>query len=224
MLGAEYMNEKHFYSQLGDFEKSKKGYNKIKELTDIYNMKMSDGKWNGMMCMNLRKRPVFCMPVSNSIYKSNIVDKNEPKKIISVEELKFDTKKMCLLPGLGVDSVSLSWKNFTDTFSNNSNALKDACASICVNLPEGKCIIELICLPTHSINEMYRLRIAISINNQIIDIVNVDTPSDTKEWSMNVLRCFASARTEFSLNEESMIVLKLSLLEPGIVLSKIIIY
>lgn len=226
VLGAAYMNEKHFYARLGNFNKSKMAYEKIKELTDIYNKKISGGKWNGIISMNPRNRPVFDMPDSNlhNDKEELTVNKIKPIKIISVNELIFDTTKLCLLPGLGVGGVSLSWKNFNGRLYNEADALQAPDASIRLNLPKGRRTVELICLPTHSINETRGLRTAVSINGRLVDIVDVNTPSKSDEWSKNVLRGFSSAKTEFTLNEDSSIDLHLSLLDPGLAISKIIIY
>lgn len=226
VLGAAYLNEKHFYARLGKYEMSKQAYEKIKELTEIYNKKISGGKWNGIMCMNPRNRPVFDMPDSNSHNdkKELTVNKRKPIKIISVNELIFDTTKLCLLPGLGVGGASLSWINFTDRSFDESNALQAPGASVRLNLPKGKRTVELICLPTHSINETRGLRTAISINGRLVDIVDVNTPSKSAEWSENVLRGFSRTKTDFILDEDGMVDLHLSLLDPGLAISKIIIY
>ncbi|MGK9477827.1 glycosyl hydrolase 115 family protein [Melioribacter sp. OK-6-Me] len=226
ILSAAYMNEKIFYARMGDYQKASRAYNEIKKLTDIYNTKIANGKWNGMISMNPRNRPVFNAPDSmNNFYKSVSKDNRlKPIKIIYVRELKFDTTKLCLLPGLGIDGESLSWKNFTGPIYDEGNALDAPTASIQLQLPSGKHIIELICLPTHSVNETRGLRTAISIDNRLIDIIDVNTISGTAEWSLNVLRGFASARTEFNLNVNSMVKLQLSLLDPGLSISRIIIY
>ncbi len=68
--GAAYMNHKFLYWNLAatasdENEKAKyellasESFHKIEELTDFYNTKLSDGKWNKMMSMHPRNLPVF---------------------------------------------------------------------------------------------------------------------------------------------------------------------
>jgi hypothetical protein len=54
--------------------------------------------------------------------------------------------------------------------------------------------------------------------------VDVNSPSGTEIWSKNVIRGYSSAKTSFVLKETGMVDLKLSLLDPGLAISKILIY
>lgn len=226
VLSAAYMNEKHFYAKRGDAEKSIKAYNEIRKLTEIYNNKIAGGKWNGIMSMNPRNRPVFDMPeIKNENQNFSSSNKQlKPIKSISVNELTFDKNKLCLLSGLGVDGVGLSWIKFDNPSYNNENIKNAPNASIKLELPEGRRIIELICLPTHAINKERSLRVEICLNNNRLAIIDFSTNSVTEKWSKNVIRGYSSAKTEFDLKKKSMVDLQLSLLDPGLVISKIIIY
>lgn len=226
VLGAAYMNEKHFYAQMGDADKSMHAYDDIKKLTYIYNEEIADGKWNGIMDMSPRNRPVFGMPEIKKQNSKSVSHNNQLKPIrtISVSELTFDSTMLYLLPGLGVDGVSLSWTNFNNPSYNEEKAESAPSASIKPELPEGRRIIELICVPTHAINEGRALRTAICLGDDPPVIVDVNTPSKTEAWSKNVIRGYSSAKTEFILKEKDMVDLQLSLLDPGLVISKILIY
>ena len=226
VLGAANMNEKIFYAQRGDADKSKQAYNEIENLTDIYNEKIAGGKWNGIMSMNPRNRPVFEMPV---IEKANPESDSNSKQLkpirtISVSELTFDSTRLHLIPGLGVSGVSLSLTRFNSPSYYEDDIDKAPSASIKLELPEGKRIIELICVPTHAVYEGRALRTAIYLDDNPPGIVDVNTYSRTEAWSKNVIRGYSSAKTEFILKEKGVIDLKLSLLDPGLAVSKIVIY
>jgi hypothetical protein len=224
VLGAAYMNEKHFYAQRNDASKSKQAYDEIRKLTDIYNEEIAGGKWNGIMNMSPRNRPVFGKPeVKEENSKSDSSSKLlKPIRTISVSELTFDNTKLHLLPGLGVDGVSLSWTKFDNPGYGETNNAPSA--SIKLELPEGRRIIELTCVPTHAINEGCALRTAICLGDNPPRIVDVNTPSKTETWSKNVIRGYSSAKAEFILKENTMVDLQLSLLDPGLAISKILIY
>jgi hypothetical protein len=68
------------------------------------------------------------------------------------------------------------------------------------------------------------LRTAIRLGDSPPAIADVNTPSGTETWSKNVLRGYSSAKAAFILKEEGMVDLRLSLLDPGLAISKIRIY
>jgi hypothetical protein len=226
VLGAVYMNEKYFSARREETDKSMHAYDEIKKLTDIYNKKIAGGKWNGIMSMSPRNRPVFGMP--EIINKNSISDSNgmllKPIKTISVSKLKFDSTRLQLIPGLGVDGVSLSWIKFNSPSYSEEKIDIAPSASVKLELPEGKHIIELVCVPTHAAYEGRALRTAISLGDNLLGIVDVNTSSGTEAWSKNVIRGYSSEKTEFILKEKGMVDLKLSLLDPGLAISKILIY
>jgi hypothetical protein len=131
---------------------------------------------------------------------------------------------MHLIPGLGFDGVSLSWIKFNSPGYSEEKINSAPSASIKLDLPEGKCIIKLFCLPTHAVYEGRTLRTAIKLGDNPPKIVDVNIPSKTEEWSKNVIRGYSSAKTEFIVKKNGIVNLKFSLLDPGLAISKIIIY
>ncbi|RPI03014.1 MAG: hypothetical protein EHM64_13005 [Ignavibacteriae bacterium] len=226
VLGAECMNKKHFSVQMGDAEQSKQAYEEIKKLTEIYNKVIAGGKWNGIMSMSPRNRPVFGMPEIKNRNSRSVSSERalEPVRTISVREFTFDSTRLHLVSGLGADSVSLSWTNFNDSSYSEEKAGSAPSASIKLELPNGRRMIELRCVPTHAVHEKRALRTAIGLGDQPPAVVDVNTPSGTEAWSKNVIRGYSSAKTEFILKEKGMITLQLSLLDPGLAISKILIY
>ena len=226
VLGAANMNEKIFYAQIGEAKKSKHTYDEIKKLTDIYNEKIAGGKWNGIMSMDPRNQPVFGMPEIRVGNRKPDSSEEHLKSVrtISVNELKYDSTKLHLIPGLGVSGVSLSWTKFYNLSYSEEKEESAPSASIKLELPKGKRIIELICIPTHAVYEGLALKTAIRLGDNPPEFVDVNTPAGTEIWSKNVIRGYSSAKTEFVLKKKGVVNLKLSLLDPGLAISKIIIY
>ena len=226
VLGAAHMNEKIFYAQRGEPGKSKRAYDEIEKLTDMYNNQIVDGKWNGMMCMNPRNRPIFGMPEIRDRNTKSVSSNAQlqPVRTISVSEFKFDSTKLNLIPGLGVGGVSLSWIKFNSPGYSEEEIDSAPSASIKLKLPKGRRTIELICVPTHAVYNGRALRTAIRLADSPPAIVDVDTPSGTETWSKNVVWGYSSARAVFILKEEGIVNLKLSLLDSGLAISKILIY
>ena len=226
VLGAANMNEKHFYAHEGYADKSKQAFDEITRLTNIYNKEIADGKWNDIMNMNPRNRSVFGIPeIRDKNTESDSSDKLvKPIRNISVSELKFDNKKLHLISGLGVDGVSLSRIKFDGPSYSNAKIDSAPSASFKIHLPEGQRIIELICVPTHAIHEGRWLRTGINFGDNPSKIVDVHTPSRSETWNKNVIYGYSSARTAFNLKEDGVVNIRLSLLDPGLAISKILIY
>ena len=225
VLGAANMNEKQFYAQMGDSVKAKKAYDEIKKLTDIYNNKIAGGKWSGIMDMSPRNRPVFGMPeIKDKNALSDFGESLKPIKTISVSELKFDSTKLSLISALGVNGVSLSWTKFDNPSYGDEETESAPSASIELELPEGRRIVEVECVPTHAVYEGCSLRTAVSLGDNPFLIMDVNTPSASETWNKNVIRGYSSAKAEFTLREKGKTKLKLALLDPGLAISRIIIY
>jgi hypothetical protein len=125
---------------------------------------------------------------------------------------------------LGVGGVSLSWIKFNSPGYSEEEMDSAPSASAKLKLPKGRRVVELICVPTHAVYSGRALRTAIRLGDSPPAIVDVDTPSGTETWSNNVLRGYSSAKAVFILKKEGMVNLKLSLLDPGLAISKILIY
>jgi hypothetical protein len=178
------------------------------------------------MSMSPRNRPVFEMPeIKNRNTKSVSSDRVlEPVRTISVSELTFDSARLHLISGLGAGSVSLSWTDFNSPSYSEEKAGNAPSASMNLELPIGRHMIELRCVPTHAVHEKRALRTAICLGDNPPAFVDVNTPSGTEAWSKNIIRGYSSAKTEFILKEKGMVTLQLSLLDPGLAISKILIY
>ncbi len=225
VLGSWKMNEKQLYTRMGEDDKAMAAYKEIIAYTEVYNKEISNGKWDRMMSMIPRNRPVFKAPKKmdkKSVEKYLLTDK--PIKTIAVSDLQFDSKEMHIIPGLGVDGASLTRKEFVSESYQQADAAKAPTASCKIKLPKGKYRIELVCVPTHAIHEGRNLTIALKINDEDSQFLDINSPAKSDAWYKNVLRGFSAADAKYELKEDGYLNLQLGLLDPGLAISKIVIY
>ena len=226
VISATKMNEKQIYARMSLDDKALKAYEEIIALTKIYNKKIADGKWDGIMSMHPRNRPVFKQPKAIDLVtiKKLVRTEKNPLKIISMSELQFDRNKLHIIPGLGVNGESLTRIKFNGPSYSDADASSAPTASGKVKLLKGQYRIKLVCVPTHAIHEGRGLRLTVKINDGVSMLLNVHTPSKTRAWVNNVIQGFSITEAEFELKEDGYINLKIGLLDPGLALSKIVIY
>jgi len=89
----------------------------------------------------------------------------------------------------------------------------------------GEARLKFYCLPSQPINEDYRLRFAVSIdggNPVIMDASLKETMDEhNKEWNTNVLRAVNIAEAKVSIPQAGNHTLKITMIDPGVVLDKI---
>jgi hypothetical protein len=93
-----------------------------------------------------------------------------------------------------------------------------------LNLSKGERRIVVKCLPTHRIYDGLGLQYAISVNGGTPQIVNVDAAADTPQWSRNVLRGYSTGETKHPLDASGQVVIRLYLLDPGLVVNELDIF
>ena len=231
--GSAYMNYKFLYWKLSsttsDANQKKKyellsaeAYQKIKELTDFYNTKMSNGKWNNMMSMKPRNLPVF-----DSIEMRG-VSKEEPIKAksirIFIQANQFVSKK---------DAKEYQWKTINGLgFSDNAVALfpfnhsyfKSEKPSVTYDFEvekAGNYEIEIHLLPTHSNN--FDQEIGVQIDGKEVKSFLINTKDRDKTWKENVLRNSAIVKIPASISNTGKHTIAISVNQTGIVLDYIIV-
>lgn len=225
VCGADLMNEKHLYARMGDGKRAADAYEKIQRLTEVYNQEMAGGKWNGMMDWHPHNHTVFDMPEINAEYdKTGGEPEAEPLAVVSVDELTLHSKDLQIIPGLGLDGRSLSRINFTGMSYDESDAESAPMASVELKLPAGRRRIQLVCVPTLAIHEGGALRTAIRLGKSAPILVDADAPEFTREWKKKVRRGYTTVEAEFDLKTDGPCTLRLALLDPGLAISRIVIY
>jgi len=166
---------------------SAKAYERIKELTDYYNTKMSNGKWNNMMSMKPRNLPVFdSIKAPATLQKGT--SKPVSKPIITINANNFVTNKA---------KKNYKWKTINGLgYSNNSVTLFpfkhsyfDEKPSISYEFEvekDGDYEIEIHLLPTHANKFDHEIEVQIDAKETKSFLIN--TKDRDKTWKENVLR------------------------------------
>jgi hypothetical protein len=87
----------------------------------------------------------------------------------------------------------------------------------------GQQPVTVYCLPTHAINPEHGLRYAVAFDDQTPQIVEYDEAEYTAPWSANVLRGAAITQSTHTVTAEGSHVLKIWMVDPGVVIDKIVI-
>ncbi|MDQ6471683.1 glycosyl hydrolase 115 family protein [Flavobacterium sp. LHD-80] len=233
LKGAAYMNHKFLYWNLAaitsdEKEKAKyellasEAFHKIEALTDFYNTKLSDGKWNKMMSMHPRNLPVF-----DSVKKPESVVKvqKETANRIAIQANAFVSQK---------GFKNYNWKTINGLgYSNNAVALfplkqqyfKEAKPSVVYEFEiknAGEYEVELRTLPTHSNN--FDHEVGIQIDENALQSFKTNTKDRDKTWKENVLRNSAIVKLPALKLEKGKHKIKIEVNQTGIVLDQLAVY
>jgi hypothetical protein len=245
--GAYLMNVKIFYAQrsvklarlatkteaLNYAQKVKDAYSDINVLTKKYNERIAGGKWNGIMSDHPRDQKVFKMPaiateqmIANFAVAPKDIPVWLPEPSFSITADQYLNKQQTTgtnietINGLGINGKAVTvMPVIQKTYKGN---IKDApYLDYKVKLTAGSDTITVKCLPTFRLYKGFGLHYAISVNGDEPQIVDVDTPSESKIWSANVLRGYSIGQTTHAVNKTGDGKLRIYLLDPGLVLSQI---
>jgi hypothetical protein len=87
----------------------------------------------------------------------------------------------------------------------------------------GQIQIAVRCLPTHSLNFGYKMRIAVNIDGQAEKVIDYRTFDRSEKWKQNVLRNSAIIGTTEELQSPGMHTIKISAMDPGVVIDQMTI-
>lgn len=231
--GAAYMNYKFLYWNLvaktSDVnEKAKyellatEAYNQIKELTDFYNTKLSNGKWNHMMSMQPRNLPVF-----EAVKKNTLSNEDQ---ITSANRIAIQANEFVSQKGF----KNYQWKSINGLgYSNNAVTLfpfkqqyfKEEKPSVVYEFDiqnAGEYEVELRILPTHSNN--FDHEVAIQVDGNTLQSFKTNTKDRDKTWKENVLRNSAIVKLKALHLEKGKHKIKVEVNQTGIVLDQLAIY
>ncbi|MBZ4041150.1 glycosyl hydrolase 115 family protein [Flavobacterium hibisci] len=230
--GAVYMNHKFLYWKLAasasDSNLKKKyellsseAYQKIQELTDFYNTKMSNGKWNNMMSMKPRNLPVFDS-IKKTEFSKEAVVKETSNVIKFINANQFISKK---------ETKEYQWKTINGLgYSDNSVTLfplkqqyfKTEKPSVSYEFEvekEGDYEIEIHLLPTHTNN--FDHQIEVQLDGDKKQLFSINTKDRDKTWKENVLRNSAIVKRPVSNANKGKHTIAINVNQTGIVLDYI---
>ncbi len=237
--GAAFMNQKFLYAQQSFLmidkaekeklaDKSQKAYDDIVALTQIYNQRLSDGKWQHMMSMRPRNLSAYAMPdyhLTDTLPIEDIqFEQQNQIAQIAIQANEYvnaegkENYQWKVIDGLGYSNASVTLFPFENhTFQKEKPYVEYSFATE----KTGKYQIEVRCLPTHSNN--FDHKIWIELNDQEIKAYALNTRGRSEEWKENVLRNFVSVTCPVTIDKKGKQTLKLTVNQPGIVIDQIAI-
>lgn len=242
---AKLMNEKFVYahqsielarlrnpSAIEVAAKSTKSFNEILQITDMYNKHTSSGKWAGIMSAQPQNNVVFNMPTiadvqmleDSTVY---IDDSSFPVYTSTVLSLKDDAKiqqtsaeSLVVYTGLGANASGITRKSFSG-LTYVDDCTKAPYLEFNVKLLKGEARFEVLALPTQPLNAKGGVRYAIGIDDSSPVIVDLSSMPESSVWKKNVVYGYAKAETVFNIANSRNVIVKVYLIEPGVVISQI---
>ncbi|MBC7722249.1 MAG: glycosyl hydrolase 115 family protein, partial [Pedobacter sp.] len=244
--GAYLMNQKVFFAKRS-IESAKQGnrdaltysrlseaaYKSIQNITNTYNKNIANGKWDGIMSSHPRDLEVFKMP---KVATKEMVDSNKNNLSNTIANIKQPTiilatdfrnkknilgKNITIINGLGISGKGITVLPFTALSSDTLHLEKVPYVDYQITLSKGNHSISIKALPTHSINQEYKVRYAISVNGDRPQIINLEAEASSKIWSKNVVNGFSSATTLHTILLDTISTIRLYILEPGVVINQL---
>ena len=201
---------------------AQQAYQIIPEITERYSRFIAKGKWNGIMSWHPRDQKVFFAPQAFDSLKTtvdSVLIKKEFKEaqrvqIITAQQL-YNSKTGCqLLPGVGISGTGISQaKNSTKAVVSYKTTLNAGTYSIVVK-----------CLPVFAMEKERQMNYRISLNNDVMQTVNVHAEADSPAWKENVLSGFSLGETIHKLGTSGSVTLIIELLNKNIVINQVEIY
>ena len=241
--GAAYMNQKIFraaqslthaaagYSDALTLAKeAQTAFTRIKNITTQYNTtaannaNINNPKWKNFMsyCPRVNGNQHFNMPtVATAADVATTIDslQEAPMAIISASDCISADGSLQIMEGLGTSGTSLGVLPVTMQSYTIDKAPK---AVYTLPVFKGTNTVTLRMLPTFPITSGYDLRVAYSVNGADAVISNIKTTATSADWSFNVIQGFAPVTFTYNnIEEDSVITLTVSFLDPSVVLSDI---
>lgn len=160
---------------------SKAAYDEIKKLTDVYNHKVANGKWNGLMDMKPRNLPVFADPNLKQSFaqEKDSLTVHPINKAGTIARNASDFQKasgpveMVQMLGHSMHAVSLTkGESLTYDFSVEK---------------AGDALLKIALIPTQPSNQG-DLRFSVSIDGADPTVLSLKEPFRSERWKLNVLR------------------------------------
>ena len=186
-LSDMFVNNAKIYSSVA---KSQNAYQNIRKLTEHYNLKMSDGKWNRSMNMRPRDLPVFAAPnLPTSLTDSEVKEwlgKSEKQPYPTL-----DTDGVIARNASSYDSHTGNVKTIDMLEHSNKAVSLDKGSSVTykfnVSDSDKFKTLTTALIPTQP-NDNGDLRYSVSIDGGTPTIYSLKEPFRCERWKLNVLR------------------------------------
>ena len=245
--GTCLMNEKILYArkslqlaQKGDekaleyAQKAQSAFEQIQSLTRKYNEEISGGKWSEMMSWHPRDLDVFKMPQVATAAMIKKAGENvtagietEQSNKVAISAANYILKReipgvsLQTIQGLGIGGKGITIIPFNAESVPEEKIEEAVFVEYKIKLSSAGRKIAVKCLPTHRIHEGRNLRYAISVNDGAPQVVDVYSPSVSRAWRTNVLRGYSEGQTTHEINVSGESVIRIYILDPGLVINSI---
>ena len=225
--GAAMMERKWAYAEVGDQEKSNLAFAEIQELTEYYNKKVANGKWDGVMDYAPRGLGVY-KKVDAEKVRAAVKSAPEAKKVFAANEFRAvknsNVSQWNVIDGLGIDKCAMSVLPYMSEPIGEKDFEDAPMLSYLFESGDDSGEIEVRFLPTHRINDGMGLRYAITVDGGKPEIINVNAASMSRQWKTNVLRGYSAGKSKFESNGNKQHIINIYMLDPGMVVSQVRIY
>lgn len=221
-LAVQLLRQKKTDEAKENLHLANQAYQIIPEITERYNRFISKGKWNGIMSWHPRDQKVFdapqafdsLKPTVDSVLLKKEIKEAQRVQIITAQQL-YNAKTGCqLLPGLGINGIGITpAKNATKAVISYKTTLNAGTYSIVVK-----------CLPVFAMEKDRQMNYRLSLNNDLMQTVNVNAEADSPEWKENVLRGFSLGESVHTLDKSGSVIIAIELLNKNIVINQVEIY
>ena len=227
-------------------QQAQEAYKQIKKLTARYTQ-IEHGKWTGMITDVPRDIIVYGMP---DVADPSVLD--EPVRAPSDYDRRYndtipvqvshqpgvlrfsastawdqqaaEQQGLVRIKGLGLDGESISRYPFTGESFADAAYLQAPHLSYPLSLAEGSYTLSIKALPTRPIHNQRRLRIALVVEGQEPQFVDLNNNKEGSAWSANVRRGFTDTQVPISIKSDQPSHLKIYVLDTGIALNRLDIY
>jgi len=203
-------------------DQARKAYRAIGQMTQLYNYRIANGKWKGIMDFQPRDRVQFNLPETAT--ESSIREEETPLKkdlILRVPATSYVKSggQFTTIEGLGIGQASVTvWPLDMTAYTSPAQA---PYVEYQVPVKPGKNHIEVRCLPTFPINTTYNLRVAVAIDGKAPVVSSIKTTAMEGRWNTTVVQGYIDVAADYESTAEKTVSLRVSLMDPGIVLSEI---
>lgn len=177
-------------------------YDEIKTMTNDYNQKLANGKWNGIMSMDPRNLYVFSAP---SIPGSLTLQQVNQYADSTIEAEPLESHRSHVIVKNACDYTSVSTNaHTTEMLGHSMKALslpKYSSVKYDFNCDDtDSAIVRIAMIPTHAVNNN-DIRFSVSIDNGQYQTFSLKENGHTEQWKENVLRGQAIKTFKTYLNQ-----------------------
>ncbi|MDR0575060.1 MAG: glycosyl hydrolase 115 family protein [Tannerella sp.] len=231
--GASLMNRKWLYAQLAHYythsdtalaeeyaRKSRLAYRETERITADYNA-MENGKWNRIMDFRPRKLPVFDEPAFPQLDSMMRLGRQ------SVKQIKKTVRQGYVLAqnaaqATGVSSAGVVIEGLGHSFFAVQMKQGDS-LTFSFDIPEpGEAWIKIATIPNHDV-DMKGMKIAVSVDEKEIAVLDYSVSGRSETWKRNVLRGQALSSVRHTFLQAGSATVTIKALTPYIIADQIMV-